>query len=396
VFRRREIDGIVDGIVYAGLVAAGFAFTENILYLGRAFAEESVATQGAGVAAVLILRGVLSPFAHPLFTSMIGIGVGLAAPCRTVGARVAWVLGGYLLAVALHALWNGAATFGGSSAFFAVYGTVMVPVFIALLMLVIWQRRREQRVVAEQLPGFAAAGWIAPSEIELLASLAGRRGWRAAVRRRSGRAAAGAVAEYQAAVTEMAFIRSRIARGAVRESAQQRHDEMLLLLKKARAKALGNPDALSAAWRQQPPPGWVPPPVVPHPVPQPVPPGGAGPQPYGPPPGSGPAPGPYPPAPRSPGPNAPGPNAPGPSAPGPYAPGPEHPAPRNPWPSPTAPPGSPVPGPAAPGSNPAGAPPPGPVVPGRGVPSPGPGRGPAPGYRPPPPGYGPPPPQPPP
>ena len=41
IFRRREFDGIVDGIVYAGLVAAGFAFTENILYFGRAFAEEA-------------------------------------------------------------------------------------------------------------------------------------------------------------------------------------------------------------------------------------------------------------------------------------------------------------------------------------------------------------------
>ena len=41
LFRRREFDGIVDGIVYAGLVAAGFAFTENILYIGRAFAESA-------------------------------------------------------------------------------------------------------------------------------------------------------------------------------------------------------------------------------------------------------------------------------------------------------------------------------------------------------------------
>ena len=34
MFRRREFDGVVDGVVYAGLVAAGFAFTENILYFG--------------------------------------------------------------------------------------------------------------------------------------------------------------------------------------------------------------------------------------------------------------------------------------------------------------------------------------------------------------------------
>ena len=79
IFRRREFDGIVDGIVYAGLVGAGFAFTENILYMGRAFAESgALVGPDGGVLAVLILRGVLSPFAHPLFTSMTGIGCGLA------------------------------------------------------------------------------------------------------------------------------------------------------------------------------------------------------------------------------------------------------------------------------------------------------------------------------
>ena len=35
LFRRREFDGIIDGIVYAGLIGAGFAFSENILYLGQ-------------------------------------------------------------------------------------------------------------------------------------------------------------------------------------------------------------------------------------------------------------------------------------------------------------------------------------------------------------------------
>ncbi|PVE19981.1 PrsW family intramembrane metalloprotease [Arthrobacter sp. Bz4] len=34
--RRSHFDGPVDGIVYAGMVGAGFAFTENILYFGAA------------------------------------------------------------------------------------------------------------------------------------------------------------------------------------------------------------------------------------------------------------------------------------------------------------------------------------------------------------------------
>lgn len=261
IFRYREFDGIVDGIVYAGLVAAGFAFTENILYIGRAFAEDGAAFGQAGaVLGVLLVRGVLSPFAHPLFTALIGIGAGIAARHRSMGVRVAAVGGGYVLAVLLHALWNGSATLAGGNAFFGVYALVMVPVFVALAGVVVWQRRREQATVADQLPLFAAAGWIAPSEVQLLASLAGRRGWQAAVRRRSGRATAKAVVEYQAAVTELAFLRARIARGTVGSSAPIWHDQALATLGTARAAAVGHPEALTVAIRHRGPQNWTPPP----------------------------------------------------------------------------------------------------------------------------------------
>ena len=188
IFRRREFDGIVDGIVYAGLVAAGFAFTENILYFGRAFTEEGPVGQAGGVFAVLVMRGVLSPFAHPLFTAMTGIGAGIASNSRNPVVRIVAVLIGYALAVTLHALWNGSASLQGGEAFIGVYAFIMVPLFLAMIAVVVWQRRREQRIVIEQLPGFAQAGWIAPSEIALLSSLAGRRGWRAAVRAPLGQA----------------------------------------------------------------------------------------------------------------------------------------------------------------------------------------------------------------
>jgi protease PrsW len=279
LFRRREFDGLVDGIVYAGLVGAGFAFTENILYLGRAFAEEgALVGQGGGVLAVLILRGVLSPFAHPLFTSMTGIGCGLAATSRFPAARVVYVLVGYLFAVVLHAMWNGSATFGGGAAFLGVYLYIMVPLFLAMILLVAWQRRREQRTVRAELPEFVRAGWIAPSEVELLGSLAGRHRWQAAVRRRSGKAAAKAVTEYQVAVTDLAFLRARMRRGTVGPHARQWHDERLANLVAARARAMGQPDALAAAWGRRPPPsGWTPPPVPPPGwTPDPAPPPGWG------------------------------------------------------------------------------------------------------------------------
>jgi RsiW-degrading membrane proteinase PrsW (M82 family) len=298
IWRRREFDGIVDGVVYAGLVAAGFAFTENILYIGRAFAEGAMAGQSGGVLAVLLLRGVLSPFAHPLFTSMTGIGAGIAAAKRSVTVRVLAVVAGYLVAVLLHALWNGAASVLGDTGFFQVYVVIMLPLFVAMVVVLLWQRHREAKTVAEQLPSFAQAGWIAWSEVPLLGNLARRRGWRREVKRRSGPHAARAVADYQTAVTELAFLRSRIARGAVRDSAEELLSGRLRELAKARARALGMPDALTAAWGGDHPPGWVPP--APHtisaPLPQAPPPGYAPPAYHpqqGPPPGypPGPAPG---------------------------------------------------------------------------------------------------------
>jgi protease PrsW len=267
IFRRRELDGIVDGIVYAGLVGAGFAFTENILYIGRAFSESAMVGHGGGVLGVLLLRGVLSPFAHPLFTVMTGIGAGIAARSRSVAVAFVTVPLGYLCAVILHALWNASASVFGGSAFFLVYGFIMVPLFLAMAGVVVWQRRREQRVVIAQLPGFARAGWIAPSEVPLLSSLAGRRGWRAAVRRGSGKHVEKAVTEYQDAVTELAFLRARMARGSVGdESGVYWQREALDKLMRARSRAVGHPEALTVAMRHRGQQNWTPPPPGPPPA----------------------------------------------------------------------------------------------------------------------------------
>ena len=132
-----------------------------------------------------------------------------------------------------------------------VYGFIMVPLFLAVAGVVVWQRRREQRIVIEQLPGFAQAGWIAPSEVPLLSSLAGRRGWRAAVRRGSGRHVEKAVSQYQYAVTELAFLRSKMARGAVGDSGMYWHEEALDKLRRARARAVGHPEGLTVAMRHR-------------------------------------------------------------------------------------------------------------------------------------------------
>jgi RsiW-degrading membrane proteinase PrsW (M82 family) len=233
--RTDEFDGIIDGIVYAGFTAAGFAFTENIYYFGRAFADYGFGSgTSAGVIAAFVLRGVLSPFTHPLFATLTGIGLGVAARTTSRAVRILAPLGGYLGAVCLHALWNGAATLGGAQTFLNVYFLIMVPIFIAVVLLVVLQRRREQRIIVAALPKMVQARWIAASEVDLLSSLTGRRDWRRQARRQSGRRAAKAVAAYQASVTELAFLNRRDGDGEI----HQRERELLTTLRTSRAEAV--------------------------------------------------------------------------------------------------------------------------------------------------------------
>jgi RsiW-degrading membrane proteinase PrsW (M82 family) len=236
---RDEFDGVIDGIVYAGLVAAGFAFTENIYYFGRAFAQYGFGdTSTPGVVTAFILRGVLSPFTHPLFTCMIGVGIGVAARTPHRHLRIVAPIGGYLAAVVLHALWNGAATLGGGQTFLNVYFLIMVPIFIAGVFFVHWHRKREQRIVAKALPRMADDGAVAAAELGHLASLKGRRAWRIKARKAKGREAARAIGGYQAAVSELAFLRTARRLGTAGPNAAEQEARLVAALAGARAAAV--------------------------------------------------------------------------------------------------------------------------------------------------------------
>ncbi|MFK0117194.1 PrsW family intramembrane metalloprotease [Streptomyces sp. NPDC090994] len=265
LFRRHDVTGLLDGVVLAGFTATGFAFTENILYLGNAFGTDQL-TGGSGIASVtaatFFVRVVMSPFAHPLFTVLTGLGFGLAA-LRGDRRRARHVLlppAGLLLAMGMHALWNGSSALG-EYGFFIVYATFMVPVFGLLTWLAVWSRQRELVTVRAELPAYAAAGWLAPAEPYALGSMRARRLARAHARRHAGKEAARAVAEYEAYATELAFLRYRGRRG--RAGADFVVRERALLHELWRRRETARP-ALAHAARATAPPVPVAP--VPWPV----------------------------------------------------------------------------------------------------------------------------------
>ncbi|MGW0372944.1 PrsW family intramembrane metalloprotease [Streptomyces coeruleorubidus] len=231
LFRRRDFTGILDGVVIAGVTATGFAFTENILYLGTAFGTDQL-TGGTGIASVtaatFFVRIIMSPFAHPLFTVLTGIGFGisaLAADGQHI-RRVAFPLSGLLLAMGLHAMWNGSSAFG-EYGFFAVYAAFMVPIFGLLTWLMIWTRQRELKTVRTELPAYAVAGWLSPVEPYALGSMRARRIARQYARRHAGRAAARQVAQYEGYATSLAFLRHRGRRGRAGADFVVRERELL-------------------------------------------------------------------------------------------------------------------------------------------------------------------------
>lgn len=166
---RRAFDGPIDGIVYGALVGGGFAFTENIQY----FAISLIEGGGEQLTATFVMRGLLSPFAHAMFTALTGFAMGLAARRHaSTGAVLGAGLLGLLGAMILHGFWNGSATFAD---FFALYITLQVPLFIGFILAIVALRREEARVTRERLGDYAAAGWFTPEEITMLATPAGRK-----------------------------------------------------------------------------------------------------------------------------------------------------------------------------------------------------------------------------
>jgi protease PrsW len=203
--RRNELNSLTDCLVYAGLVGAGFAWLEDILYIANG---ESVSESLLTAA----LRLIMGPFAHSLFTTFFGIGVYFAMQQRNAGAKAGYILLGYLGAVFMHGLWNGSSLVG-FEAYLVIYALWMVPVFVLVIVLGVQSRRREQRIAAEKLPGMVAAGLVTANEATWLGSLRSRKLAINEATRSGGRPAGKTVKKFAAQVVELAFVRDRIDRG---------------------------------------------------------------------------------------------------------------------------------------------------------------------------------------
>lgn len=205
--KKDEFDGVIDGIVYAGMAGLGFAMTENILYYGKAFVESP-----GTLTFTFIMRGVVMPFAHPLFTSMTGIGLGLARQSRNMFVKFLTSILGLLAAIALHGIWNGTAVLFGAVWFFLTFLVVMVPGFIILMIVIALSLRHEGQIIREHLAPDCGP-LLTQEEYRRLGTLFGRMGASYDAFSKGGWNRWRTCRQLNQAASELAFHRSRVARG---------------------------------------------------------------------------------------------------------------------------------------------------------------------------------------
>ncbi len=112
VYRSKEFNEVMDGMVYMVSAALGFAATENVGYM-----------LGFGYS-VGFPRAILSYLAHISFSAILGFYMGKSK----IEGKKNWILVGFIFAVPLHWLYNS----------FFVLGTAKESGVLFLLGLVVW------------------------------------------------------------------------------------------------------------------------------------------------------------------------------------------------------------------------------------------------------------------
>ena len=241
IFRRGELNGPLDGIIYGALVGIGFAFVEDIVYY-----LQSLESGQLGV--TFFLRGIIGPFAHPLFTAATGLGIGIAVVARRPAVRTLAVVLGFLAAVAMHAIWNGS-TFWGGNGFLFAYSAIFLPLLVVILAVAVWARSREGKMLTTALQQVAQMGWIRPEEIRWIARLSDRMSARAYAKRIGGKPAVDAVRAYQQTMTEVAFLHHRAVNGTAPADLNQRMNGLLQRAAWLRPYVVFPPQPPAMGWR---------------------------------------------------------------------------------------------------------------------------------------------------
>jgi RsiW-degrading membrane proteinase PrsW (M82 family) len=154
---RREFDSLLDGLIYAGIAALGFAATENSLYIWRGY--ESGGWEG--LFQLVLIRVILVGWQHPFYTAFTGLGLAVARINRSWLVKAVAPLTGFGLAMFAHSLHNFLAGVPLLGDLTCLVGSLLdwTGVFFMFLV-VLWATWLEQRNLINHLREEAQLGII--------------------------------------------------------------------------------------------------------------------------------------------------------------------------------------------------------------------------------------------
>jgi RsiW-degrading membrane proteinase PrsW (M82 family) len=160
---RKEFDSVLDGVVYGGITAMGFAAIENVLYIYRNGYQEG---GWEGFWLLVVIRVILVGWMHPFFTAFTGIGLAIARMSRSLLVKIIAVPTGYAIAVTAHAFHN---TFSGLIGGFEglIAGTFVDYIgYGVMLIFIIWMIVYERNILKKNLQEELASGLISPRQYQ--------------------------------------------------------------------------------------------------------------------------------------------------------------------------------------------------------------------------------------
>lgn len=159
-----EFDSILDGIIYAGITALGFAATENSIYIWRGFE----AGGWDGLFQLSFIRVMIVGWQHPFFTSFTGIGLAVARMNRSKLLKIFAPLAGWGTAMLAHSIHNTLASFSG---LICMLGTLLDWTGVLFMFgITIWAIWMEQRNIIYQLREEVHLGLISTAQYHTASS----------------------------------------------------------------------------------------------------------------------------------------------------------------------------------------------------------------------------------
>lgn len=167
ILLRNEFDSYLDGLIYAAIVALGFAATENSFYIYRFGFEES---GFSGILALSFIRIILVGWQHPFYTAFFGLGLAFARLHRDLWVKLGAPSLGLLLGIFTHAGHNTLAGLVSGPGGLAFTTFLDWSGWLFMFGVVVWAILSEKRTIRQFLSDEISRGTITSAQYQTACS----------------------------------------------------------------------------------------------------------------------------------------------------------------------------------------------------------------------------------